>query len=129
MFSRIQNAIRTITYREPETGQDAAIVEHKTPTATGAGKVISHTLELLLVVYVLAYMAGYISDHLTKVIPATRSVSIEVVAGAIGAVLVLILHQLRNDIQEKIKARINLSELLAPYFGHRLDYTIRVLKG
>jgi hypothetical protein len=129
MLSRIQDAIRTIAYREPETGQDAVIVEHKAPTATGAGKVISHTLELVLVVYVLADIARYISDHVTKMIPATRSVSVGFVAGAAGVLLAFVLHQLRDDIQGKIKARLNLSELLAPYFGHRLDYTIRVLKG
>lgn len=129
MFSRIRDAIRTIAYCEPETGQDAVIVEHKAPTATGAGKVISYTLELLLVVYVLAYLAGYISEYLTRIIPATRSISIGTVAGAVGVALAFLVHQLKADIQDKIKARINLSEVLAPYFGHRLDYAIRVLKG
>src|SRR5258708_7369509 len=116
MFSRIQDAIRTVTYREPETGQDAVIVERESPTASTAGKVISHVLELILVVYVLAYAAGYISEHLTKIIPATRSVSLGTIAGAVGVLLAFILHQLRDDIQQKIKARINLSEVLAPYF-------------
>jgi hypothetical protein len=129
MFSRIQDAIRTITYREPETGPDAVIVERESPTVSAAGKVISHILELVLVVYVLAYAAAYAVDHLMKMIPAARSLSAEIVAGGIGALLAIVLHQFRDDIQARIKARLNLSELLAPYFGHRLDYTIRVLKG
>ncbi len=129
MFSRIKDATRIITYREPATGPDAVIVERDRPTTTAAGKVISHVFELLVVVYALAHAAAYITDHLTKIIPATRSVSLGTIAAAIGVLLAFVMHQLRDDIEQKIRAHINLSELLAPYFGHRIDRTIRVLKG
>jgi len=129
MFSRIQEAIRTLTYREPETGQDAVIMERTPPVSTAAGRAISHILEYVILVYALADVAVRISERLTRLIPNTHSVSLETLAAGVGILLVLILHQVRDDIQEKIRARINLKNVLAPYFGHRLDYTIRVLKG
>lgn len=129
MFSRIREAIRIVNYREPHNGADAVIVEQTPATSRPTGKLIASLIEWTLLVYSLAYIAGIVSDRLTKFVPATRSVSIGTIAGAVGVLLALVLHSLRDDIERKLRSRIDLAELLAPYFGHRLDYTIRVLKG
>jgi hypothetical protein len=129
MFSRIREATKIIGYREPQHGPDFVIAEHHAPTTSPAGRAISNILEVLIAIYTLGYAAGYISEHLTKLIPSTRSVSINTLTGAIGVLLVLVLNSFRDDIEKKIRARINLADILAPYFGHRLDHTFRVLKG
>jgi hypothetical protein len=129
MFSRLQEALRILTYHEPHDGSDAVIVERKTTVPSRPGIVISHVLEFFIVVYVLSNVAGRIVERLLKIVPATHSVSLSTLAGAVGVVLAFVLHSVRDDIEKKLKAHLNLSEVLAPYFGHRLDYTIRVLKG
>ncbi len=129
MFSRIQEAFQLLTYREPENGPDAVIVERDTLSASRAGKIISHVLEFAMVVCGLAYASGRIGERLSKMIPPARSLSVAIIAGAVGVVLTFIVHSVRDDIEKKIRARINLAEVLAPYFGHRLDNTMRTLKG
>lgn len=129
MFSRIREATLILAYREPESGEDAVIVEHKPASFPAAGKVISQVIEVFALVYSLAFVAGRVGEHLNKLIPPMRSVSTETLAGAVGVLLVMTLHSVRDDIEKKIRARINLSELLAPYFGHRIDNTLRTLKG
>jgi hypothetical protein len=129
VFSRIREAIRIITYREPDSGPDAVIVDHKVATSSRAGRIISRGLEVLMVVYVLAYVSARISERLSKIIPSTHSVSVTTIAAAIGVLLMFLVHSIKDDIETKIRTRLNLAEALAPYFGHRLDYTIRVLKG
>ncbi len=130
MFSRIKEAIRIVTYREPEHGPDAVIVDHQAAGSSRTGRIIAAGIEVLIVVYVLAYIAGRIGERLSKIIPTSHSsVSVATIAGAVGVLLALIVHSIKNDIETKIRARINLAEVLAPYFGHRLDYAIRVLKG
>jgi H+/Cl- antiporter ClcA len=129
MFSRIQNAIQIVTYRESETGGDAVIVERETVTPSRPGKIIAGFVELLVAVYTIGYLAGRIGDHISKSIPDSHSVSLGTLTGAVAVFLMLTLHWIREDIEKKIRARLNLVDVLAPYFGHRLDYTVRVLKG
>lgn len=129
MFDRIREAIRIITYHEPADGPDAVIVERGAETPSKVGKTISRVIEFVVVFYALAYAAGSVGERLSRIIPPTRSVSVATLAGAVGILLVYIVNSIRNDIESRIRARINLAEMLAPYFGHRLDYTIRVLKG
>jgi hypothetical protein len=129
MFSRIREAARIISYREPQHGPDFVIAEHHTPTTSRAGRTISNILEVLVAIYTLGYAAGYISEHLNKLMPSTRSFSMNTLTGGIGVLLAIVLNSFRDDIEKKIRARINLAEILAPYFGHRLDHTFRVLKG
>jgi hypothetical protein len=131
MFSRIKEAKRIISFRESDLGPypDVVIEQRKPAKTTKAGRTIAYLFEFAFVVLVLARIAGYIGLHLEKLIPAVHSVSLTTLAAAIGIVLTLLLDTVRNDILSRVRGRIKLVELLAPYFGHRLDNTIRVLRG
>jgi hypothetical protein len=129
MFSRIRETIRIITYREPQNGADALIVERAEIAASPQGKFIARMLEVVPVIYILGYVAGSIGSHISKIVPPMHSASLTTIAGAVGVLLGLILQWVKEDVQEKIRARLNLADVLSPYFGHRLENTIRILKG
>jgi hypothetical protein len=129
MFSRIREAVKIIGYREPQTGPDFVVTKQQVATTSGPGRVISHILELTIAVYTLGYLAGHIGERLTKLIPSTRSLSINTLTGAIGVLLAVVLNMFRAEIESKIRSHVNLADILAPYFGHRIEHTLRVLKG
>ncbi len=127
MFSRIREAVRIITYREPESGQDAVIVERTNPTSPAAGKVISHIIELFGVIYVIGIVVGPLGRLIEHVTP--KSLSLTSIAGALGALLMFAASWLRSDIERAIHARAHIADIVAPFFGHRLDTAARVLRG
>jgi hypothetical protein len=74
-------------------------------------------------------LAGRIGVIVDKALPHKYSTATNTIIGAVGVLLVLILHWIRDDIERKIRAQIHLSDTLAPYFGHRLERAGRILKG
>jgi hypothetical protein len=129
MLSRIKEAKRIITYREPDFGPDAVIEEQKLVEAPKAGRTIAYFFEFLFVFVVLVRASTYIGIHLEKMIPKTHSVSTTTMTAAVGIILTLLLDSVRTDILGRIRKHLSLVDLLAPYFGHRLDNTIRVFRG
>src|SRR5260370_838898 len=126
MFSRIREAARIITYREPQNGQDFAIMECVKPRVSAAGRAIANFFEVFTVVYIIGRLAGPLAGKLEHLIPGP--VALTTLVGSLGALLMLLVHWLRNDIQQKISSHINLTDTLAPFFGHKLDNTFRVLR-
>ena len=129
MFSRIREAVRILTYREPQGGPDHVTVERVAISVPRFGKFIAGFFEVTLGAYAIGYLAGHISTRIDKLIPPTRSLSVTTLAGAVSFLLVYLLHSFRADIEAKLRAHLNLTELLAPYFGHRLENAARILKG
>ena len=129
MFSRIHEALRILTYHEPETGPDAVIVERKETPAPRAGRAIANTIEIFMVAYLVGSLAGYIGSYLYKFVPHTRVASITTIVGALGFLLTIWGSRLRADIEAHLRAHLDLGNALAPFFGHKLTYASRVMKG
>ena|SRR5947209_8016709 len=130
MFNRIKEAARILTYREPRSGADAVIVSHVQESPSGPGKVISYILEVLIIVYGIGHIAAPLASALSRFMSGKHtSTSTAILAGALGALLALMTNAIRQDIEQKIRLRLNLSELLAPFFGKKLDNVLRVMKG
>jgi len=131
MFGRIQETIRILSYREPTHVPDAAIVEATSPTPTKAGRTIARLIEATVLVIAIGYLSEFALLHLNRLIPTDKhsSAFITAVAGSLGAVLVLIVGWLRNDLERKIQGKIHLARFLAPFFGNKIDRTLRVLKA
>jgi len=104
------------------------IVERVEPSVSAAGRAISQFFEVFVAVYVISYIAGPLAREIDKLIP-NRSVAMTTIAAAVGAIFMYIVDWLRADLQLKISSRVNLTDKLAPFFGHRLDNTFRVLRG
>jgi hypothetical protein len=130
MFSRIQEAIRVITYREPDTGQDAVIVEHVETTPTPAGKRIAIVLESLVAISVVGYLSARVGDRLIDTAFSKHlSMSAHVLIGSIAAFFVLAVNWLKHDLEHKFRIHFRLADRIAPFFGKRIDNALRVLRG
>jgi hypothetical protein len=129
MFSRIREALRIITHREPENGADAVIVERESTTPSRAGFFIAHTVEILAIAYLFGYVAGKIGPFLYKLVPHPHLASVSTIIVALGFLLAMWLHSIRADLEKHLRAHLDLGNALAPYFGHRLTNAIRTMKG
>ncbi len=128
MFSRIKDAIRIITYREPVVhGPDTLIVEHAPLASTVAGRRIAKFAEFSVALYLIAHVSGpitkFIEHQLGKPSASTTTVAV------VGAVVMFIANALREDIEAKLRSHIKLADSLAPFFGKRMHNSFRVLKG
>ena len=72
MFSRIREAIRIITHREPNNGPDAVIVDRGKITPPRAGLVIAQGIEVLAIAYIFGFFAGKIGPFIYKFVQVAR---------------------------------------------------------
>ena len=129
MFSRIREAIRILSYKPEKHVPDIVVInEASIPSPSRFGKVISVVIEDGLLIVAIGILAGKIGSALHHAVPG-KSLSIATIAGALGALFAWMFHRFMNDLKIRLKSQINLSEKLAPYFGHKLDATYRLLRG
>jgi uncharacterized membrane protein YeaQ/YmgE (transglycosylase-associated protein family) len=129
MFSRIREAIRILSYKPEKRVPDIVVIDEASlPAPSRFGKVISTIMEDGLLIVLIGILAGKIGSALYHAAPG-KSLSIATIAGALGALFAWIFHSFMNDLKLRLKSQINLSEKLAPYFGHKLDATYRLLRG
>lgn len=129
MFSRTREALRIITHREPDNGADAVIVERENISPSPVGILIAHILEFVFLAYLFGFFAGRMGPIIYKFVPHPHIASLSTVIGALGFLLAVWIHSIREDIEKHLRARLDLGKLLAPYFGHRLTNAIRIMKG
>jgi hypothetical protein len=131
MFGRLRETIRIISYREPTpTIPDVVIMEHVPGTPSKAGTVIARIIESFVVIFAIGFATEFSISHLNNLIPADKhsSAFLTAIAGAVGALMTLILVWIRNDFERQLLGKVHIAELIAPSFGNRLDHTLRVLK-
>jgi hypothetical protein len=128
MFSHIKEAIRTVTYRDSPDDPDIVIAERAEPAIPVAGRRISRLIEGFVIVSIVGPIAAFAGLQLDHLIPR-GSVTLTTIAGTVGVFLGLAVNWLRTDIERNISSHVNLADALAPFFGHRLDETFRILKG
>ncbi|MGA3056295.1 MAG: hypothetical protein ABSD63_18965 [Candidatus Korobacteraceae bacterium] len=130
MFSRAKEAYRILTHREPNFGPDAVVVDGDSESVkpTKFSSKISKGIELTVFAIGLGYVAGKI-EHIFPDVQTKTFLSTATLIGALGVIFGFLTRSLIADIEAKLRLRIHLSETLAPFFGHKLESTVRVLKG
>jgi hypothetical protein len=128
MLSHIREAIRIVSYREPQDGPGIVIAERIEPSVSAAGKRISRFLEAIIVICVFGPIAALVGIKLGRLYQG-QSLALTTITGAVGVFLGLMVEWLRTDVERNIRTHINLADALAPFFGRRLDNAFRILKG
>jgi hypothetical protein len=131
MFTRLNETIRILTYREPTReygGPDVLFIEHKEPLVTKPGAKIARIIQVTAIVFIIGIVVGPLVNSVSHVLRG-RSPSLTVVAGSLGAILAILFEETRSQIAGAIQGHLHLESTLAPFFGKRLDRTIRALKG
>jgi hypothetical protein len=128
MFSHIKEVGRILSYREPK--DDACFVfEEKTePKVSATGYRIASLLIASITIYVAAHLASPIAKGIEHLFPG-KAIAMTVLSGGVGALLMWLVDSLRNDFLQSLRTHVRLEERLAPFFGHRLEYVFRVLRG
>ncbi len=129
MFTRIQEAKTILTHSEPEFGPDAVIVERKNATPSRAGEIIADAIQFFLIAYVIGFLAGKIGSYVYRVLPQHPSASLATIIGALGFMIAVLGHRIRMDVENRIRATLDLGKIMAPYFGNRLTKAIRIMRG
>jgi hypothetical protein len=100
MFSRIKEAIRIISYQEPESGPDAIIAPEASITATPEGKTISRVLEFVVAALVIGWTSGRLGDYLIAIGFAKHtSLSAATVIGSVAVLSTIILSSISKDLE------------------------------
>jgi hypothetical protein len=130
MFSRIKEAIRIISYREPDTGPDVVIVPESNTVPTPQGIMISRMAEFFIAASTIGWAAGRIGDYLLNVGFAKHvSLSAATIIGSVAVLLTMVVSWISRDIEMKLRSHIKIADVLAPFFGRKLDNVVHVLKG
>jgi len=132
MFTRLRETVRILSYHEPNTGPHGPDVhfvvqepQHFSKTRLNVAKLV----QAVLAVYIVGKLATPCTTALEKLLQGHHPPTATSVAGGIGALLIFGGHWLRQRIEGAIQKRVRLEEILAPYFGRRLENAIRTLKG
>ncbi|MGH9670259.1 MAG: hypothetical protein ACRD3A_09120 [Terriglobales bacterium] len=132
MFTRIRQAYRILSSKDigppAHLCPDVVFVDEDAAEPNRGGKLVAGLLEALL----LAIVAGWLGTRLTLLIEALRgreTASLTAV-GIVAALLFGLLHQLtEHNLVKGLQLHLKFEERLAPYFGHRIDNAIRMLRG
>lgn len=135
MFSRLRRTYHILTYKAPDDGPDLVIVPEPEVYPSKTSKSIAGLIEigvLFCCFFVVGLIAGKIEPLLHPLWSKRPDASL-VAVGTLAAFLLwlghLIVNQIHGRIGRYLRLQMKLSERLAPYFGQRLDSTIRVLRG
>lgn len=127
MFSRIRETYRILTYHD-HGGPDAVIVPESITPEPKTSRAISNTIEITVVAMVAGYGSGKILYAL-HTLTGKPSVYSATLTGAVAVLLFIVYEMLTGHLQALLKQKLALGERLAPFFGHKLDETFRVLRG
>lgn len=130
MFRHVREVVRVLTYKptseEVSAAADVVFVSEPSEPPPKISLAIIAALEAL----VFAFIFGYLSAFLAKlVLPEKPVASVGVIGGAAVLVLRVLGDRHLHSLGAKVKLRLRIGERLAPYFGRRMERTYRVLKG
>ena len=133
MLNRIRETVRILTYRDKRPAADIPDMEvrpESPDSATPAGKRIARIIESLTLVLVAGIGGERIAYFFTHLLDNQKQhTALPTLAGVVAALLVIVVNWLVRDLHTVLHMRLNLRTHLAPYFGHRLDNAIRILRS
>jgi hypothetical protein len=129
MFRRIRETIEAFRSDKPapHAVPDLIFVQEQKQELTSISRHIGRLFEGLL----LTFAGGIVGEVAWKSLASKNliHVSVGMTIGITSAISVWIGHALLNRLNEKVRFKLKIGERLAPYFGHRLYETYRILKG
>jgi len=127
MLRRIKQAIETFEKRKPAAHDpDIIFVEEQKQELTRLSRFLGTSIESLILSMGAAFIGYFVEKLLT---PKHVVLSVGAVTGLASGIALLILNHAFHSMNHRIGLQLRLGERLAPYFGHRLYHTYRVLRG
>jgi hypothetical protein len=129
MFTRLRETYHILTYNEKASGPDAVIVEEQKTSISNASRRIARFIEVILVSYAAGFGMTKIWDVSARFFSGKHSVSVAALMSAVAILSYLAVEAINGQFQATLRQRLDIADKLAPYFGHKLDETFRVLRG
>lgn len=129
MFRRLREAKRVLTYRQTPNAQDRPDITEFVADglqATKAGRTIGGIVEVFVIFVLLGatlhrvffWMFG--GDH-------SPTVSLAVV-GVLSVAMLWAINAITDKFNRLAMLKLRIQERVAPFFGHRIDRTLRTLR-
>ena len=128
MFSRIAEAKRILSYREPEISADIPTCEIRPAEPLHVSRV-ARFIAWFLEAVVFIVIGSWIAALAVLLVPHKSTMSIATVASALTSVLVLIFNQHVHKLTVAIQKWLRIAEHIAPYFGHRIERAHLILRS
>jgi hypothetical protein len=134
MFTHIREAVRIVTSKPSRPAKhetpDYVIAPQQQVFTTAAGRRIAKTLQFLLVVLACGYVGGKLAGVFDRLTGQTRlSNSFPAVYGICSLVIFFLAHSIKQKLEARLDAHLNLSFWLSPYFGRRITNAMHTMRG
>ena len=131
MFTRLKKTIAVLKARE-DHGKTPDVVfldEGAIQQTTMFSRRFVDLLEALVVIYVLVSIGGFLGGVLFPEREVSAKTFSSVVAGLIALFISVSCSVKLHEFISKVVGRVRLANHLYPYFGNRLEKTLRTIRG
>jgi hypothetical protein len=129
MFTRIRYAAQVLSSSGANPWHTPDIVFEEKPTAviSKLSIALGNLIELMVISVVIGLLAA---PFIGGLVPLRKVISdVNHLTAVIATVLTFLATQWFEKIKEQIGKRLGIGEKVAPYFGHRIARTYRILRG
>ncbi len=124
MFRKIRHTAYIIGYRHKATHPDLPPMAQAPKTVSRISLTIGSVIQLFIIVFAIGLMAARASKLL---FPHELRLSLETLSGIFGALAMIIAQYVLRAIESSLHSKMG--NPLAPYFGHKIEETVRTIKG
>ena len=128
MFSRIRYAAHVLSSPrvDPYEHADIAFEEEKPVEITRVSRAIGGLLEIIVVSLVIGIFAAPL---LTRVWPFRITANVNETTAIIAAILGMLAMHCFERVKSEISKHLQIGEKIAPYFGHKIAETYKIIRG
>jgi len=132
MFTKLKVA-RSVLFKQkldPASEPDVVFLEYEEAQPSKSSFIIA----TFLAVMVMLWIAGHVTEFFSNLFFHDKAtVSVDLLSRIVGGVVAIwgysLFDRSIHSWIDKVLVRLNITERLAPYFGHRLGHALSVLKG
>jgi hypothetical protein len=129
MFTKIREATLILSYKEDlRNAPDIVICEEKPVNLPKTSRAIGKLLEATVFILGFMFISRFVGAGLYQ-LEHPKVASLATVVAALSALLAYAAHSAINKLQAKMQTDLNLSSVLAPYFGRKLHSAIATFRS
>ena len=130
MFTRLRGTISVLRYARVEATNhpDVIFVEEKQLEPSRISRAIGAFIGGFILITAVGYIVRLLG-HLVSPGNTAVSVSRTTLAAIVGGLLYIFFDRQIHSWIDSVQVRFRITDRLAPFFGHKLEETFRILKG
>ncbi len=129
MFNRVRHAAHVLSSSpvDPYEHPDIAFEEEQPVETNRVSRSIGGLIEIMLIGFVIGTFAAPL---LARLWPLTKvAADVNRTTAILAAILGMLAMYCVDKFQAEIRRQLNIGDTIAPYFGHRISRTIKILRS